>query len=1297
VLCRLCLAGSVTAGEIQLAADAPGPLTPEESQKQFQLAPGFRIELVAAEPHVADPVAIDFDARGRIFVCEIHGYNLEGYLDVQELNKSGVLDTAVRRIPANPDAIKRAEQEQYGTVKLLEDTDGDGRVDRSHVWADRLPACYGVVAARDGVIALCAPDIIFLSDRDGDGRAEVRQTLFSGFGVYDMWSRISNPRWGLDNWIYAANGINSGGTVRGPHLPAEVKIPATSFRFKADGSALEPTSGSASGFGLAIDDWGDRFLVTNQQHALFVAPLAHHYLARNPYYAAPNLVLNISSYGHPARVYPISQPDPWRLARSKDPAWVKFYGAAEATANGFFTAASGQAIYRADAFPPEFWGNHFSVDNAQNLVHRCVLEPQGVIYQVRRPQPEETTEFLRSTEQWFRPVNLTTGPEGALYVVDMYRAIIEDYSAIPRFLQQLYIQSLIAGSDRGRIWKIVADDRRGSPDDRRGAPDDRRGSPDPAETADRQVSAETADRQVSSASGRPTVGPVARSGDRPQPVSGDRPQPVSGDRPQPRSGDRPQPRSGDRPQRAPSLAEASSAELVAALSSPNAWWRETAQRLLVERGDRSVESQLIELAASGGTPQARLHALYTLDGLSALAPQIVRRALGDEHFAVRTHALVLSERFPQADAGWFEAVAALAGDPHPRVRLQAALTLGQSRSPAAAAALAKLAAASEGDTWLQAAILSSAAETAGDLLVEVVRGAEGGSSAPSLLRPLVSIVGARHRNDEISRVLAALETAHGPAAAGLQSACLAGLAEGLNRGKPEVLTSTEGQRSLRALLANSDDEVRQLAFQVAKLVRLQEAPEMKAALQAAAETALDDDRPLADRVAAVALWKGAPFEELSAVAQRLLDPRQPLDVQLAAIEALAGSEDVRAADLLLRDWLSKTPKVQAAALDAIFQRQNRLAKLLDALQQGAVPPASLDAARREQLQQNPDAEIRRRSQELLAAQGATKDRQEVLARYTEALTLPRDEDRGRTVFERQCAKCHRIKEQGFVVGPDLANTIQRTDEMLISDMLDPSNQLTAGYNSYTVVTEDGRIYSGVLAAESATHVTLRREEGKEDTILRKDIDEMAASRTSLMPEKVEQEIKPQEMVDLIAYLRQAFGPQLPAQVMLFDDEPAFVAQLDQGEGRATLETADRFAGQASLRMAPPQRFSLNIPGWQYRIAEHPAPGEYRYLRFAWKSCGGHGVMIELAGDGNWPPADQPIWRYYSGQNTTGWAARQVAADAPQQWAEVNCDLWKDFGSFTLTGVAPTALGGDALFDRLELLRELPRSAAQPAP
>jgi putative heme-binding domain-containing protein len=513
------------------------------------------------------------------------------------------------------------------------------------------------------------------------------------------------------------------------------------------------------------------------------------------------------------------------------------------------------------------------------------------------------------------------------------------------------------------------------------------------------------------------------------------------------------------------------------------------------------------------------------------------------------------------------------------------------------------------------------------------------------------------------------------------------LVEGLNRGKPEVLTAALGQQTLRGLLASSHSEVRQRAFEVAKLVRLQEAPEMKAALEAAGKTALDEERALPERLAAIALLKGAPLDEVQPVAEKLLAPRQPLDLQLAAIEAMSTASDARAASILVADWSSKSPKVQSAAIEAMFQRQNRLPLLLDALQRGEIPLSTLDAARREQLRNNPDAEIRRRATALLAGQAAPKDRQEVLARYTSALSLARDVGRGQTVFQRQCAKCHRVRDQGYVVGPDLAATVQRTDEMLVSDAFDPSNQITAGYNSYTIVTEDGRIFTGVLAAESATGVTLRREEGKEDTILRKDIDEMSASSVSLMPERVEQEITPQEFADLIAYLRQAFGPELPAKVTLFDDDPQFIGLLNQGEGRATVETADRLSGTLSLRMAPPQRWSLRIPGWEYRIVEHPAPGEYRYLRLAWKSCGGEGVMVELAGDGSWPPADKPMWRYYSGKNTTGWAARQVAAEAPQQWVEHTFDLWKDFGSFTLTGIAPTALGGDALFDRIELLRQ----------
>lgn len=1201
------LTSAARPSEIPPATDAPGPLSPAESAKQFRLPPGFHIELVASEPHVADPVAMAFDARGRIFVCEIHGYNLEGYLDILELNKTGKLDRAIRRVPASAEAIKMAEAQQYGTVKLLEDTDGDGRIDRAAVWADRLPPCYGVVPARDGVIVLCAPDILFLADRDGDGRAEVRETLFTGFGLYDLWSRINNPRWGVDNWIYAANGIDCGGTIRGPKLAHEVHLPAVSFRFKPDGSAIEPTSGSSGGFGLAIDDWGDRFLVSNQQHALLALPIEHRYLARNPYYAGPSSTINISSYGHPARVFPASQPDPWRLARSKDPEWVKFYGVAETTANGYFTAASGQTIYQAEQFPEAFWGNHFSVDNAQNLVHRCLIARDGLHYAARRPTENETTEFLTSTEQWFRPVNLATGPDGGLYMVDMYRAIIEDYSAIPRYLQQIYVESLIAGADKGRIWRIVAD--------------------------------------------RP---PVAAGSER-----------------------------------TVDLSKRTAVELAAELNSGNAWRRQTAQRLLVERGDRSVVPALVQLVRQGSRPTARLHALHTLDGLGALEPAVVLAALNDPHYAVRVHALALGERRPDdPGAGLLPKILSMVGDPEPRVRLQLALSLGQSRNPQAIDALRRLGEAYGDDPWMRAAVLSSSAETADDLLAAILTAEKHPKPSAALVQPLGAIVGARHQDEELATAFRAAADCRGADAADLRGECLRGLIEGLKRGKAEMLRLPEAQKQLGRLLATSDPRTAQLALTIAGLVKLRESTAMTAARSTARTVVADPARPLDDRLAAVGLLAGSPYGELSPALKPLLEPRQPLDLQLAAIKTLGAADDPQVAVLLLENWSSYTPATQAAVLDAVFQRQDRLPALLDAVDKKLVLPSALDAFRRVHLMENPDAKIRDRARALLGNLGSRKDRDDVLRQYFAALRGPRDAKRGLAVYEKQCSKCHQVQGKGYVVGPDLSSVTGRSDEMLVSDILDPSNQITVGYNQYTVIAEDGRIFTGVLAAETATSVTLRREQAAEDTILRKDIDVMAASTNSMMPENLEKEVTPRDAADLIAWLREVFGAAAPTNLVLFEDDAAFLSLLTQGDGKARLEPGDRFSGAASLRITPPQRFADRVPNWQYRIVEKPQPGEFRYLRFAWKSPAGQGVMLELAADGRWPPPDKPLRRYCAGKNTTGWAAMETAPEPPREWTVVTCDLWKDFGPFTITGIAPTAMGSDALFDRIELLRTL---------
>ncbi|MCZ7636214.1 MAG: hypothetical protein M5U12_09370 [Verrucomicrobia bacterium] len=665
----------IGAGEIRPAADAPQPLSPEDSAQRFQLPPGFRIECVASEPLVADPTDAAFDAHGRLFVCELHGYNLEGHYDIQELNRTGVLDTQVRRIPANPEALARAERESHGTVKLLEDTDGDGRMDRLTVWANDLPPCYGIVPAREGVIVLCAPHIVYLGDPDGDRRPEIRETLFTGFGVGEMWTRISNPQWGVDNWIYAACGEGSDGTIHGPRLPAPVRIGRTGFRFKPDGSRFEPVSGGTAGFGLALDDWDERFLVTNQEHALQVAPLPYHYLARNLHSPTPPLVNNIGTYGHPARVYPTAPPDPWRLQRSLQPEWVKFYGAAETTM-GLITAACAPFIYRADAFPPEYRGAHFSCECAYNLIHLCRLEPAGASFKAVRALPDR--EFLTSAEQWFRPVNLTDGPDGALYIVDMYREIIEDYSAIPRYLQQQY--GLIHGADRGRIWRVVY-----------------------------------------------------------APENSPRPVPIRLDQP---------------------LALAPTTALVNELASGNAWRRLTAQRLLLERDDRSAIAALTRLLRDRPTPTARLHALHTLAGFAALDPNHLALCLDDAHPGVRRHALALAEPQFDRDPALLARVLTLTRDPSPAVRLQLAFTLGETHVPQRLTALAELAAQAGGDPWMQAALLSSVPNDAGELLRNLFAESRLAGQSQHLVRPLAAVIGSRQHPPELAACLRLLADPH---------------------------------------------------------------------------------------------------------------------------------------------------------------------------------------------------------------------------------------------------------------------------------------------------------------------------------------------------------------------------------------------------------------------------------------------------------------------------------------------------------------------------------------------------------
>lgn len=1182
---------------IPRAADAPLPLSPEASRDCFSLPAELEIELVAGEPLLRDPAAVLRDPRGQLFACELHGYNLEGHLDVVELNKTGKLDREIRRVRLTGEVYERAKRQRSGVVKRLIDSDGDGRMDEAAVWADDLPPCYGMVAYRDGLIVVCGPDIVFLADRDMDGVAEIRELLFTGFEVDVMERAINNPRWGVDGWIYVAAG-GEPAEVTGPNLPAPASLGRTDFRFRPDGSAIEPVTGVNGTFGHTLNALDQRFLITTSIHALYAIPLPYRYLARNPYVPAPSENANATDYN---QVFPTSEPHPWRQARGEDPRWVKFYGAREATPNGYFTSACGPLIYRSDLLPETYRGNLFCCEPSQNLVHRCLIEREDAGYRVRRAVGDEASEFLASTDRWHRPMNLYVDADGAIIVVDLYREIIEDYSAIPRHLQQQY--GLIEGHDHGRLWRIAP----------RGA-----------------GAVETDD-----------------------------------------------------------LTQLSPTEWVACLDSTNSWRRETAQRLLVELAApekfAAVVTPLKELAANAELPETRIRALYALASRDQLHAAVVRQALDDQCYGVRVHALRLAEPRLGLDDALRRRVVASVDDPDPSVRLQAAMTLGESDDPAVVDALARLAVNHPKQRWLDAAILSSAADICGPLISEILAIVENDEAVAPVLEQLAACVGARRDAAEIGSLLATVAAVSDDRAT---VALLEGFAAGLQRGASSELRVSGFDDAFRRLIANRSGKVRLRALRVARLLNLDQSPAMAELWQAAERSALDRTAPSEERTAATEMLANAPWEYRRRLAT-LLNLREPDDLQKLAVEALAVDEATTGIELLLSRASELSPPIQEAVVDACFVRLDRRGLLLDAIEQGQIPAAQISSLRRTQLLESSDGDVQSRAARLF--DGASNEaRDAVLQQYQAALELKGRPDRGEKVFAKQCAQCHRLNGAGHQVGPDLAGVARRPPATLLIDILDPSRSVDPEYAVYTVATHAGKTYAGILTAESATSITLRREKGEQDVILRRDIGEAVAAASSLMPEGMERLVSPADLADLFAYLKQQTTADPTATKVLFDEQDDFAALLKEGSGTVETTRTDPFSGSLALRITPLQRHASQIADWNFPIRETPGPGEYRYLRFAWRGESAAGMMLEVAAERRWPAADRPARRYYCGDNQTDWQATQIALSTPTEWTVVTIDLWKDAGDFELTGLAPTTMGGAAWFDAIELHRTLPR-------
>ena len=997
---------AVVSGEDRRLTSAEMPRVPYveagDAIGAFRTAAGFSVELVAAEPLVSDPVDACFDEYGRMFVAEMHGYPFS--FESTKLNPDG------------------GGKQDAGIIRFLEDTDGDGRMDSSVVFADGISWPTSVCCYDGGVFVIAPGNLYYFKDTDGDNKADIKDVVLTGFGRDNVQAVTNGLQWGPDNRIYFSAGRNPKQLLhRGKPLP---RVGASDLCFDPRTENFEIVTGGAQ-FGHTRDDWGTRFVCSNSDHIMQVI-YPQEYLARNPFLAPSGLVKSIATDGASGPVFRISPPEPWRIVRQKWRAQEKGYrlqvnqvGGWEFVPvdpskkagvvpteypEGFFTSATGITIYRGNAYPEQFRGNAFVGDVGGNLVHRKTVNSESITYTASRADSE--VEILASTDNWFRPVNFLNAPDGSLYILDMYRETIEHPYSIPGEIKAFL--DLSSGADRGRIYRLVS-------------PNMRRNS-------------------------------VVK------------------------------------------LGSLNHNELVQQLASGNGWNRDTAQRLIWERNDPEYVPLVEDVLERTTLPQGKVHALAVLAALNALTSDHVKFALSDPHPRVRAHGVRLAAPLLRNSSTLLPDIVALVHDESEHVRFELAFSLGESDSVDAVRALADLARDADNGAEIKTAILSSVGKTGAVLAQQLIQ-EKTSLEQPHVQQTLTQLGVMIGSNPDFASSISLLGNLNDSVPLNIRGKILASLCNGLAR----------RGASLETLLETADvsDETRIVVVDL---------------FQRAASVAGDESLPDERRQVGVELLSFAEYTTAAPELLSLLSSRTSQALQKSAVQAMNVQADQQVAADLLRNWRSYSPVVRGEVIDALLADSSRVLQLLIALENGEVQRADIDITRRTQLTKHRLAKIRDRAQALLGADVET-NRSTVVDGFQDVLSLSGDAVSGREVFVKTCSACHKVGDFGHQVAPDLASVKNKSSADLLIAILDPNREGQPNYNTYTIVTRDGRNYSGIVATETANSITLRRAEAKEDVVLRSNIDEMVASGISLMPVGLEKELSRQQIADVIAFVK----------------------------------------------------------------------------------------------------------------------------------------------------------------------------------
>jgi putative membrane-bound dehydrogenase-like protein len=951
-------------------------------------------------------------------------------------------------------------------IRICEDTNGDGQADKFTVFAENLSIPTAIVFHRGGAIIQDGVETLFLKDTDGDDRADQRVVLIRGWGMGDTHGGVSNFQWGLDNWIWAMQGYNG-----------------------------------------STPEYGDGQKSPSFRQGFFRFQMAKLAAAGNT--AAGNTAAGNTAAGSTATGNTASPSSPPNGAGSVAVADLEFIRSSNNNTWGFGMSEEGlifgsTANHNPSMFMP-------IANRYYERVRGWSAEALGTIADTHLFKA--ITENVRQVDQFG---GYTAGAGHALYTARTYPAAFWNRTA---FVAEPtgHLVGTFALSRDGAGYRstspmnlVASDDEWAAPIMAEVGPDGNvwildwynyivQHNPTPAGFKTGKGNAYESDLRDKKHGRiyRLTYSQGAKTDATPLAV--------------------------DRPQ-----------DLVAALRRDNLLWRRHAQRLLVERGQLDVVPALVKLVNDPsvdavGLNVGAIHALWTLHGLGAIhdrqpeALQAAVAALRHPSAGVRRNAVQVLPATPAtADA---IAASNLAHDDDAQVRLAAILALADMPATNAAGRKVAQLALDSGNTmrdrWLADAVTSAAA-----IQSEAFLPALKAASAPPVNAPVWNVVGrvaehiARGRPDEagVERLLALLENAPAP----LVDSLISGLAR--NWPKDHVVRlSPAGEKRLVAaftsLPAGSKGALVKLAGAWGSQALDKFADEIVASLLTAAADANRGDDARADAVRQLIEFR-PQSDEVVRKSLALLTPKTTSELATRILAALSGSQSPSLGPQLVERMGAMSPLARAAATRVLLGRPATTLAYLDAVEAGAVQLSDLSLDEKQALNAHPDPGVRQRAQALLKRAGGlpNPDREKVIQELLAEVERKGDAAAGKEVFKKQCSKCHMHSGEGQRIGPDLTGMAVHPKHELLIHILDPSRSVEGNFRVYTVVLEDGRVVTGMLAGESRTAIEIIDTEAKRHAISREDIDELVGSKKSLMPEGFEKQVKPEELRDLLEFL-----------------------------------------------------------------------------------------------------------------------------------------------------------------------------------